>query len=200
MSEAGTPNQNDVVARAMKLVDNLTTDPKLGPDVRKRAKELFSDIHTVEDDVDPLVAPIRQSVSELAEQNKKILERLEARDKADADAKAEIALSEKLARARSEFGLTDDGYAKMIDRMKATGNLTDPEAAAAYIVSKAPKPQPTSTPSFLPQSANLFGSSSKSDDADLIALHRDPEAYLEAQLREFVADPVKYTNETLANG
>jgi hypothetical protein len=81
-----------------------------------------------------------------------------------------------------------------MDRMKETGNVTDADAAAAWVISQTPKPAPTNAPSWLPTDINLFGTKEK--DERFEALHTDPRKYMDDQIREFVRDPDKYVEET----
>lgn len=193
------PAKVDSSDRAKMLLDSLWSDKTLGANVRKKAKELFPDIVTPEDAAEPIVAPLKAQIEALQEQNKSILDRVAAREKADADATAEVELSKRLANARAAYGLTEDGFDKMVARMKETGNFTDADAAAAWVVQHSPKPQVANSPSWLPKSANLFGSKDKVDDAKFEKLHTDPQAYMDDELREFASDPDKYVAETFGS-
>jgi hypothetical protein len=177
------------------LSDNLWADKSdLGRQVRARAKELFPDIVTPDEQAETAVAPLKGEVEDLKKQLTGALDRLAAREKADSDLKAENDMAVKLAEARKAFGLTDAGYEKMVKRMQETGNVTDALAAAAWVVSQMPKPEPTTTPSWMPESANLFGSQKREEQWE--SLHKDPRKYLDDQLREFVRDPDRYVAET----
>jgi hypothetical protein len=177
------------------LSDNLWADKSdLGRLVRARAKELFPDIVTPDEQAETAVAPLKGEVEDLKKQLTGALDRLAAREKAEADLKAEVDLGVKLTEARKAFGLTDAGYDKMIKRMQETGNVTDAMAAAAWVVSQMPKPEPSSSPSWMPEAMNLFGSNKREEQWE--ALHKDPRKYLDDQLREFVKDPDRYVAET----
>ena len=177
------------------LSDNLWADKSdLGRLVRARAKELFPDIVTPDEQAETAVAPLKGEVEDLKKQLTGALDRLAAREKAEADLKAEVDLGVKLTEARKAFGLTDAGYDTMIKRMQETGNVTDAMAAAAWVVSQMPKPEPSSSPSWMPEAMNLFGSNKREEQWE--ALHKDPRKYLDDQLREFVKDPDRYVAET----
>jgi hypothetical protein len=179
------------------LADKLWADKgPAGQEYRKTAKELFPDINTPEDQFAVAAAPLKAELDETRAQLGKAMERITAREKADADATAENALSVKLRQAQKEFGLTDAGFEKMTARMKETGNYSDAQAAAAWVVSQTPKPAPSSSPSWLPEPSNMFGSQKK--DEAFEALHKDPRKYMDDQLREFARDPEKYTAETFS--
>lgn len=191
MAEA-TPNQ----IRAEQLVEALWRDSELGAKVRTAAKAKFGDhIRIPEDDVEPLLATERAERAKLQKQYEEL-----AAWRAEREAKeAEAATFEKLRggvdKAVREYSLTDEGRAKMLDRMKETGNLSDPDAAAAWVVSKTP-PAPVVGPSWAPQNLdlknNIFGTR---DDERLKALHRDPGKYLDAELVLWQRDPEGYAKE-----
>lgn len=193
---ADTPTSaNDLNARYQALFDKLWSDKtELGKNVRKTAKELFPDITTPEDTIEPVVASVRAEVDEVKDKLAKALEQIAERQKADDDLRLENEMSVKIQNARRTFGLTDAGVEKMIARMKETGNYADAEAAAAWVHTQQPKPEPAKTPSWLPESANLFGTNHK--DEQWAALHADPRKYMDDQLREFVRDKDRYVAET----
>lgn len=196
---ADTPQPDRDKAFVAKLFGDKS---ELGRNARKLAKEMFPDIAIPEDNVEPAVeaatAPLKAEVDTVKTQLADALNRLAAREKADADLQAENTMAQKLAAARSAYGLTQSGYDKMVARMQETGNAFDADAAAAWVVSQMPKPEPTNTPSWMPEPSNLFGSQKK--DEQFEALHKDPRKYLDDQLREFVRDPEKYTADTFSGG
>lgn len=181
--------------RALALLNKFWGDKsELGAKVRREAKQMFPDVSIPEDTTDAAVAPIKAEVDDVKAQLKSALDRLAAKEKADSDLQAENDMSVKIAAAVKEFGLTESGRDKMIERMKAQGNFSDAAAAAAYVVSQMPKPQVSNTPSWLPQAANTYGFGEK--DEQWAELHRNPEKYFDNQLREFAKDPDKYVAET----
>ena len=103
-------------------------------------------------------------------------------------------MQSRLEAARSKFNLTDHGLQLAVDRMKETGNYADAEAAAAWVIQSAPKPAAPG-PTWAPSAADFYGSKNASDEWAM--LHKDPQAYQDAQLNAFVADPDGYTRETL---
>lgn len=187
--------QAQTVTRAQQLVDKLwQRKDATGVEFRKAAKELFPDISTPDEQVEIAAAPIKAEVEDLKNQLKSALDRISAKEKADDDLRVENDLAVKIASAAREFGLTDSGRDKMMQRMKDTGNVSDPQAAAAYVVSQMPKPEPSNTPSWLPQKADLFGVAER--DEKWAALHRDPIKYFDDELRECFRDPDKYVSDT----
>lgn len=192
MSETGTKKEP---SREEAFIARLLGDKTaIGPEVRKIAREMFPDAPVPNEDPESVVAPIKTELGDMKTQLKTALDKIAAREKADEDLKLENDLSIKISNARRNFGLTDTGTDKMIARMKETGNYSDAEAAAAWVVSQTPKPAPTSTPSWMPEAANLFGSVNK--DEQFESLHKDPRKYMDDQLREFARDPDKYVADT----
>lgn len=189
--------QLDTLNRAQQLVDKLWTDKDQGASVRKKAKELFTDIRLPEDTVDPVVEPIREELKVEKAKFTALQETVDKMLKEKEDTKIAADFEGKVSAARAKFNLTDEGVQKMYAHMKETGNYTDVMGAAAYIVSQAPKPVPTSGPSWMPQSMNLFGS--KERDEQWEKLHRDPQGYQDEQLKQFVSDPDGYVRETFGN-
>jgi hypothetical protein len=183
--------------RIKDMFNKLWNDRELGSKVRAKAKEQFPDIELPEDALAPALHPMQAQLEEMAATNKALLERIDARDKAEAEAKEQATLDDRLSKARSRYSLNEDGFNAMVERMRDTANYTDAEAAAAWVVSQQPPP-PTNKikPSWMPQSMNLFGSATQVDDEQFRLLHRDPLAYLDSQLQAFVTDPDGYTNET----
>lgn len=195
MADAPTPpNANE---RAAALVEKLWNDGKIGGAVRAAAKELYPDVVIPEDQIDPLLAPVRAEVAEL--QKTLADERAErAREKEEAQATSmKQNLEASLDAARARYGLTEEGFDRMTARMKETGNFTDAEAAAAWVAQQTPA-APVSKANWLPQKLDLFGSATARDDADFKLLHTNPMAYQDKMLAEFVADPDRFVRETLA--
>ena len=192
MVDAPAPRLSQHEERAIKLFDQLYNDPELGATLRKKAKEVFPDIRVPEDSLAPLVAPLQRQLDAMAAQNQALIDKLKKQEDEAQERATFQSLEQRVNGAVSKFSLTDEGRAKMLDRMKETGNYTDPEGAAAFIAMSTPKP--AQLPSWAPQSMNLFGS--KEYDENLALLHRNPAAYEDAQLIEFAKDPDKYVAET----
>lgn len=186
--------------RAQQLVEALWLDGKSGAALHAKAKELFPDIRTPSDTTALLSAQMEERFSAQfnaqAEELKKLREeRAAEREEAAKEAadKQKLSFEKQINAARDAYNLTDEGFDKMVARMKETGNYTDPESAAAWVASKTP-PAPISGPTFGPQELNLFGSSQA--DEKMAALHRDPQRYMDMELTEFSRDPARYVAET----
>lgn len=181
--------------RAEVLLDKLWNEQSpAGQAVRQAAKTMYPEITTPDDTAAIAVAPLKAEVEDLKGQLGKALDRISAREQADADTQTENALAVKITNAARQFSLTDAGRDKMIARMKETGNFSDADAAAAWVHTQTPKPAPTNTPTWLPEAANLFGSQKQEEQFE--ALHKDPRKYMDDQLRLFSRDPDAYVAET----
>jgi hypothetical protein len=190
-----TPDQI-ALYRSKELVDALWNDGEVGKKIQQAAKAKWNDIRTTEDVVSPIVEPHLNKLKQMEEKYEKLLEeRLEEKRVAE-DERVKLKLEEQLEKARRDYNLTEEGFNQMIDRMKATGNYSDAEAAAAYVASKAP-PAKVAGPTWAPQDLDLFGSKNRNDA--LVELHRDPMGYMDSQLTEFVSDPDKYVRDTFGN-
>ena len=180
--------------RAAQLVEALWSSADLGPSVREQAKKLFPDIRLPEEA--PVIAPLKAETEAMRARLEKLETELAERDRKSGEEKAFSDLEGAVNKAVSKFGLTDEGRAAMLDRMKETRNYTDVEAAAAWVAHSKPQ-TPTAGPSWATgdRRANLFGSAERDDRYK--ALHLDPEGFLESELRNFASDPDRYVNETL---
>jgi len=198
MADAPTPAPVDEgTVRLSKLHDALWSDKDFGAAYRAKAKEMFPDITTPEDQLGPLVAPLRGEIDKLKEELSTERDAL-AKERQERDEERQAtSMRAALDAARTRFNLTDAGLDQMVARMKETGNYTDPEAAAAWVVQQTP-PTPVSKAGYLPKRLDLFGSHSARDDEDFKMLHRDPLGYQDAQLERFAQDPDGYVRETFA--
>ena len=187
--------------RAQQLVESLWLDGKHGPALHAKAKELFPDVRTPSDSTALLAAQMEEKFSSQSKAQAEELEKLRAereaekKDAAERAAEAQkVSFEQQISAARDAYNLTDEGFDKMVARMKETGNYTDPESAAAWVASKTP-PAAVSGPAFGPQDLNLFGSSKQ--DEKFKQLHEDPQRYMDMELTEFTRDPDRYVRETL---
>jgi ElaB/YqjD/DUF883 family membrane-anchored ribosome-binding protein len=183
--------------RAQKLIQALWNDKEYGAGIRRKAKEFYPDIQTPEDSLEPVmnerIAPLKAENDELKARFEALSEKVAAREKAATEKETEEKLRSALEEARDRYSLTQDGFDKMVARMKETGNYQDAEAAAAWVASKTPPPA-KAKPDWMPQAMNLFGSNER--DESLALLHRNPEAYADAQIAEMLRDPDAYVRAT----
>lgn len=181
------PDVSDAaVTRARQLLDKLWNDGKLGPGIRAEAKKLFPDIVIPEDTISPAIQPLEQRSKELEDKLAALQKKLDEKEKADAEAAANKSFETALEEARKKYSLTDEGFTKMVERMKATKNYTDAEAAAAWVSGQEPAPKPASGPSWVPQDLNLFGSKTPSDDFAL--LHKDTNAFFDQTVAQILQE------------
>jgi len=175
------------------LEKRLWNDAKIGPEVQKIIKEMYPDAKTNADVFDPVVAPLRERLDALAEENKKLREDREAEKRAQQEAAQKQNLESALDAARKAYQLTPEGFDMMVSRMKETGNYGDAEAAAAWVAAKT-QPKEVKGPSIGPAKLDVYGVGKKDDS--WAKVHHDPGQYVEDQLREFVANPDKYVADT----
>jgi len=187
-----TPEQI-ALHRSKELIDALWNDGEVGKKIQQAAKAKWNDIKTTDDVMSPIIEPHLNKLKAMEEKYEKLLEERIEEKRAAEDERVKVKLEEQLEKARRDYNLTEEGFNQMIDRMKATGNYSDAEAAAAYVASKAP-PAKVAGPTWAPQDLDLFGSKNRNDA--LVELHRDPMGYMDSQLTEFVSDPDKYVRDT----
>lgn len=187
-----TPEQI-ALHRSKELIDALWNDGEVGKKIQQAAKAKWNDIKTTDDVMSPIIEPHLNKMKALEEKYEKLLEERMEEKRATEDERVKVKLEEQLEKARRDYNLTEEGFNQMVDRMKATGNYSDAEAAAAYVASKAP-PAKVAGPTWAPQDLDLFGSKNRNDA--LVELHRDPMGYMDSQLSEFVSDPDKYVRDT----
>lgn len=178
--------------RALELFNEMWNDGgEAGRAMRAKAKEKWpTDVKLPEEAAEPLVAPLRAQLEETQSALKAIREEREAEKKLAEENKAKLDLESALANARNRYNLTDDGFDKMVARMKETGNYTDADAAAAWVAQQTPPPAAPG-PYMGPQNLNLFGTAEK--DERFALLHADPSGrFLDAEFSEYAKDPRQY--------
>lgn len=173
----------ETLNRANALFNELLDSKDRGLQVKRMIKDLhpeakIRDLDLIESVTGAYDNKISEADARIAALQKVIDDDRQARE----NEKAESALRGSLDRIRKEHGLTDDGMSKVIDAMKDRNLAHDPDAAAAWVLSQMPKPQPTSSrSSLLPQRMDLFGMQSPTDSLDdkWKQLHTQPWAFLE---------------------
>jgi ElaB/YqjD/DUF883 family membrane-anchored ribosome-binding protein len=181
-------------SRLEQLADTLWNDKgPAGAAYRAKAKELFPDVPLPEEAAEAAVEPVKAELTALQAKFDEMIAERAAEKKAAEDAAVQTNLETAVANARAKFHLTEDGFDKMVARMKETGNYTDAESAAAWVAMQTPAPTAPG-PYLGPQALDLFGSKNKNEAFEL--LHRDPTgAFLDSEFREFLANPDKYVQE-----
>lgn len=182
--------------RAAELLESLWNDGEFGEKIQAKAKEKYPDAKTMGDALTPFISPLKAQNEKLFEELKAIREERAAERKASEENSAKTNLEQALNSARQNYNLTDEGFDKMVSRMKETGNYQDADAAAAWVASKTPPVAPKG-PTWAPQDLNLFGT--KTAEEGMADLHRDPVGYQDKQLAEFFKNPDKFVEETLGH-
>jgi hypothetical protein len=178
--------------KAEKLLNKLWNDATAGDRVRKLAKEEYPETKIVDDIVAPFVAPLEAQNKALQARLDKIEEERAKERAAWEESQHQTTFQSQIEAARRSYSLTDEGFNKMLDRMKEQNN-PDAEAAAAWVASKTPAP--IKGPTWAPQDLNLFGS--KTEEEGMRELHNDPVGYQDRQIAEFLKNPDKFVSETL---
>jgi hypothetical protein len=181
-------------SRLEQLADKLWNDKtSAGAAYRAAAKELFPDVALPEEAAEGAVAPVKAELDAMREKFDAMVAERAAEKQAAADAAVQTNLETAVASARAKYHLTEDGFDKMVARMKETGNYTDAESAAAWVAMQTPTPKAPG-PYLGPQNINLFGSAEKNEQFAL--LHNDPTGkFLDNEFREFLSDPDAYVRE-----
>lgn len=172
--------------RFKELTDALWADQELGPKVRSFAKAKWPDISIPDDQLNPLVKPLEEKAAALQARIDAMEKEQKDREKAAAEAQGQKDMEARLEAARKKYALTDDGFDKMVSRMKETHNYEDAEAAAAWVTDNNPPPKPTSGPSWATQRLDLFGTQSK--DENMKMLHNDPDRWFDAAVAEVLSE------------
>ena len=184
----------DANARAAAIVNRLWNDRSgVGDKIKAAAKELFPDVTIPPDPTDEAIAPLKAELdalkTTLAERDAKEAEAQQAAlEKA-----TETEFMAKLNAAKSEFRLSDAGVEAVVARMKETGNYTDPQAAAAYVL-KDERPVDTAGSAMLgPQAVDFMGKMAAEDQDRLKLLYQDPDgAFIDYEIAKMAADPQGY--------
>jgi len=182
--------------RAQELVEALWNDSSVGPILQKTAKSKWPEVATVDEQFAPVVGPLKAENEKLAKRLADLEAERAAEKKASEEGKQKQSLEAALEKARTKYNLTEEGFDKMVTRMKETGNYYDAEAAASWVSSNTP-PVNVQGPTWAPERVNFQGSN-KYDEA-FKELHRNPEGYMDSQLSTFLKDPDGYVRETFGN-
>jgi len=196
MSEAArtveiSENELATLRQAKGLLDGLWNNPANGTKFKRLLKETNPKLSIPEIDiVDEAKRPIDEKLSAFEEGFKKIHERLDAKEKTDKEQKEERDLRKELDDVRGKFNLTDEGFNKVIQRMKDKKSY-DPEAAAAWVVAQEPKVTPAGESKLgLPGKINLYGSAK--EDKDWADLNKDPMSFFDSTVEDVFNNPQKF--------
>ena len=158
-----------------------------GASFRRQLKEFEPALNIPEEIADTAAAPLKSEIDEIRAENKKLLERLDTTDRAEADEKSERELRKDIDAAVKKFGLDDEGKQKVIERMVAK-HSTDAEAAAAWFKSTLHKPEITRDTGMFPKIMDVkdvFGTAEGTDD-DIALLHKDPMRFFDVTAQKIL--------------
>lgn len=163
----------DTLTNIKAMMDNTWDDKDTGAPLRALLKKKYPNLKTPEDITDSVVAPINARAEAAEKTAKETQDRLdkflaESKDKEDT-----TTLRSELSAAQKKFGLDDEGLTKVMQRMKDKSN-PDVEAAAAWVASSAPKPQPIADHGISSISADLFGTTKKDPNYEALQTGGDP--------------------------
>lgn len=182
--------RHELFARSAALLDNMLTDPRTAD----QAESLVQLVNPqakfpMRERREAIAAPF---MGEL-EKERKAREALEAkiaareeREAAEAQAKHEAALLERMEKVKAKRGFSDEMMQRVMDRMR-DNNSPDVEGAAAFVAESVPKPAPATGHDFLPTTVDPYGATS--GDEKWKALHANSDQWLTNELRAISRDP-----------
>lgn len=175
MSETVTISKDsfETLTKIKALMDKTWDGKDTGGPLRALLKKVDPSIKIPEDVADSVIAPVNARAEAAEKAAKDTAERLdkflaESKDKDDT-----ATLRTELSSAQKKFGLDDEGLTKVMQRMKDKSN-PDVEAAAAWVASQAPKPQPLADHGISGMSADLFGSTKQDEQWKDLQTGGDP--------------------------
>ena len=199
MSQAGektiTVDKSDyeTLQRIKAIMDKGFNDksPK-GAAFRRQLKDIEPSLNIPDEYADAVAAPIKEQLTATEANLKALQDRLDARDKADADSREDAQLQTAIEKAVKKYGLDDEGQAAVIKRL-IDMKSTDAEAAAAWFKSTLPAPKVTRDSGIFPQPASVkdvFGAAEGVSDDDLALLHgNDPFKFFDKVTTEILNEP-----------
>lgn len=166
----------EAAKRAQVLLNQLLEDPKHGLNVKRMVKDKYPQARIPEMEIaDQYVKPVMDEISMIKAQNEALTAQFNEYKQAAEIDKATNGLKASLDKVKHEYNFTDDGMAQVIETMRERNLAHDPEAAAALVQSKMPKPKPTSVrSSMLSPELDIYGLQSKQTDEKWGTLHSDP--------------------------
>lgn len=168
---------------ARSLLETLWGNKKHGTALKRMVKDVnpeakIPDLELAEE----FAEPIKKEVEGLKEQNAKLLERIEAREKAEKDREALTDIYSQIDKVVAKRGLTDEGKAGLIKTMNDR-QIADPEAAALVYLDSLPKPVVQKGAQVLPQKMNLFGvNTPEKENEQLDKLFKDPLGFMDEEI------------------
>lgn len=188
-----TSDEANSLRQAKALLDGLWNSKATGAKFKRVLKEHNPNFSIPEIDiVDEAKKPIEEEMGKTREELKALRKEMEDDKKSLKEAKEESDLKAEIEDVRKKFSLTDEGFDKMIKRMKDKKSY-DPEAAAVWVKSQEPKSEIARDSKLgLPGKMNLFGSSSKDDAWKDLHDASDPFKHFDKETAAIFDKPEEY--------
>jgi hypothetical protein len=176
----------DIHQRALALLNKMADSSETGIAFKKMAKKVDGTLQFTDLDMaERIQAPVLEQLTATQKQLDDLKTEREAEKLALAQEKQVRSLTEDVDKAVKQFGLTDEGKAKMTARMQEKGNL-DAEAAAAWVAAQTPKAKPSESNGAFSPALNPFGASEVEESME--ALHTDPVRWQAKEIEKMLAE------------
>lgn len=162
--------------RAQSLLNALLEDPRHGLDVKKIVKAKFPEARIPDLElINQVKAPYDEALVTMRAENEALRKMIEEDRSARAVKEAEGNMRSSLDSIRTKYGFTDEGVKQVVETMRERNLAHDPEAAAALVQSRMPKPKPASArSSLLAPNLDIYGMQSAKADERYEKLHSRP--------------------------
>lgn len=157
--------QAKVLQGAYNLMNKLYSGEKAMP-FKKMVKEAGFNVPEL-DTIEQVTKPYDEKLTAYEKKFKDLEDKLAKKETEELDAKELSKLERDIDKYKKEYGVTDDGVKKVIDRLKETKSA-DVEAAFAWMVSKEPKAQPTKSSHNFSQSKFTGKDLSRGQDTESV--------------------------------
>lgn len=183
----------DTLRNIKTIMDKAWDDKTNGAKFRGLLKTVQPDLKIPDDLAESAIAPVRGEVEDTRKEVKGLAEKLDKFLNDTREEKDTASLRKDLDDAQKKFGLDDDGLKKVMTRMKDKNN-PDVFAAAAFVASELPKPQPTSDHGLGSTGLDLFGTTQKEDKYASLHTGGDPfrpGGWFDQQAKEIMNEPAQ---------
>jgi len=177
--------QAEAAFRAQRLLNTLLEDPKHGMSVKRIVKDKYPDANIPDlNIIDQVTKPYDEKILAIEAQNAALQTAFNEYRQANEVKEAEGSLRKSLDQVRDTYGFTDEGMQQVVETMRDRNLAHDPEAAAALVQSKMPKPKPTSVrSSLLAPDVDIYGMQGEKDTlAKYEVLHSDPWRFFNSEV------------------
>lgn len=173
----------NTLARGMKLLQTLNSNPAARPLLEKAIKAVDPNVRTTEEQVSELLAPQISVVNKIAEELKAEREERAAERQRDTEAAAERAMNDAFSHLRAREGLTEDGE-RAVKELMVDRKIADPAAAFALFQKQNPTPS-VSEPSYVPQTWDF---EKAAVDNDVAGLFSAPDRWADQQVGQILTE------------